>query len=178
KPADNTIEVRVDNSLDFSRTLPLRNNINYPKNYGGIYRDIYILAVPKVFIRSLNLSSEIDINFNADVKNTVTITSSDVSKLQINNEKNLNVKTEIIDSSGNIKGTSEPVFFSIASNSTIQVINNLNLSNPIYWSYDEPHVYTVKVILSNGTNTIDMYQMEFGVFEWRFSPFNTLIINK
>ena len=23
-----------------------------------------------------------------------------------------------------------------------------------------------------------MYQMEFGVFEWRFSPFNTLIINK
>lgn len=176
KPKGNSIEIKIDNTLDFSKTLPLKNNINFPKNYGGIHRDIYLIAVPKIFIRNINLTSEIDINFNADIKNTVTISSSDISK--VFPEKNFNIKTEILDSSGNVKVSSEPVSFSISSNSTIQISNNLSLSNPDYWSYSEPNVYTVRVILSSSGSSVDIYKTEFGIFEWRFSPSNNLIINK
>ncbi len=177
KSENNSIEVRIDNTLDFSKTVPLKNNINYPKNYGGIYRDIYLLAVPKVFVRNIVVNSEIDINFNADIKNTVTITSSDVTKLSAG-EKNFTVKTELLDSGGNVKGSSDAVSFAAASNSTVQVTNSLNISDPVYWSYEEPHIYFLKVIINSGANSIDIYKTEFGVFEWRFSPSNNLIINK
>lgn len=163
----NKIEVKIDNSLDYSKTLPLRNLVNYPRNYGGIYRDIYIVAVPKIFVRGVNIKSEIDINFNADITNIITITATDLSAFGGNtSDKKFSVKTEIIDSSGNIKASSSDAGFSIAENSTIQIENKLELTNPQFWSPDFPFLYTLKVIISYGSQQVDIYAADYGVHEY------------
>lgn len=162
----NTIEVNIDNSLDRSKTLPIKNGSNYPRNYGGIYRDIYILAIPKIFIKQINTNSEVDINYNADLSNKVTITSTDLSQLEEKSpDKKFYLKSEILDSAGNVKASSEAVGFSISSNSTIEVNNKLTIYNPQYWSPDNPSLYTMRVSIMQGTDVIDVYTNDYGVCE-------------
>ncbi len=164
KESGNIIEVKIDNSLDASRTIPLKNTANYPKNYGGIYRDIYIVAVPKLYIRSSNLLSEIDINFNADIKNTVSISATDIDRFY-SGEKKFTLKTELLDSSGAVKSTSDAVQFSISSNSTIQTVNKFTLNGPIYWSPESPYLYKLKVTISQGDQVIDTYLSDYGIYQ-------------
>lgn len=164
KESGNIIEIKIDNTLDVSRTIPLKNTSNYPKNYGGIYRDIYILAVPKLYIKSANLQTEIDINLNADIKNTVTISGTEIERYT-GSDKKLTVITELFDTSGTVKSTSSAEVFTISSNSTIQVVNNLNLNGPIYWSPEYPFLYKVKVTVMLGEEVVDTYQSDFGIYE-------------
>ncbi len=178
KETGNTIKISLDNILDFSKTIPLKNTYNYPKNYGGIYRDIYLLAVPKVFIKHVNLSSEIDINFNADITNSVTITSTDMSTiLGTAMDRKFTVKTEILDSAGNIKSTSETSNILISANSTIQSESKFVLQNPEYWSTVNPFLYTVRISLYHNQDLIDVYRTNFGVYEVTQKS-NTILLNK
>ncbi|MGH2575056.1 MAG: glycoside hydrolase family 2 TIM barrel-domain containing protein, partial [Ignavibacteria bacterium] len=178
KSTENRIEIKIDNSLDYT-TIPLKNNNNYPKNYGGIYRDIYILAVPKLFIKNINVSTEIDINFNADIRNQVTLTSTDLTNLLslTDGDKNFAIKTEILDTSGEIKSFSEAAISNISANSTTQIINNLTFSSPELWSADNPYLYTIRVTLSAGDSIIDIYSIEFGIQELKQKS-GSIFINK
>jgi hypothetical protein len=177
KERDNTIEIKIDNTLDYSKTLPLRNTANYPKNYGGIYRDIYILAVPKVFIRNINLHTEIDINFNADITNKITITSTDISAIPgLLEGKKYSVKTEIIDTAGEVRASSPAVEFTESQNTTIEIENKLTLSNPRFWSPDDPHLYKIHVTVYLGTDAFDSYSTDFGVYELLVKQ-NALVLN-
>lgn len=164
KDSDNNIEIKIDNNLDASRTIPLKYTSNYPKNYGGIYRDIYIVAVPKIYIKSTNVQSEIDINFNADLKNVITITATDADRY-ISPDKKLSVKTELLDSSGTVKASSSFTEFSISSHSTISAVNEFTLNGPVYWSPEYPYLYKLKVTILNGENIVDIYQTDFGIYE-------------
>ncbi len=179
KGTGNIIEIVTDNSLDYSRTLPLKSSSNLPKNYGGIYRDIYILAVPKVYVKSVNMSSEIDINFNADLKNTVTISAADLTNLKSFglDEKKFTVKTELIDTAGNVKASSSDASFSITGNSTIQVENKFGFNSPFFWSPDYPYLYTMRVTISSGQNVVDVYKCDFGLYEFTQRA-NSFIINR
>lgn len=175
KESGNVIEVKIDNNLDASRTLPLKNTANYPKNYGGIYRDIYILAVPKIFVKTANVVSEIDINLNADLNNSITISASDIAKYS--SDKKLTIKTELLDTSGTLKASSDAVAFTVSSNSTVQVINKLSVTNPIYWSPEYPYLYKLKVTIYHGDEIVDTYQTDFGIYEL-VRKSGTIVFNK
>ncbi len=56
---DNTIRLRVNNELDARTTLPLRPLTWGARNYGGVHRDIYILATPKTFLRDASIESRL-----------------------------------------------------------------------------------------------------------------------
>lgn len=178
KESGNNIEIKIDNTLDYSKTLPLKNVTNYPKNYGGIYRDIYILAVPKVFIRSVNLQSEIDINFNADIVNKIAVTSADISSITgLMEGKSYTVLTEILDSAGEVITSSTARNVIISSNSTIETENKLTLSNPRYWSPDDPYLYKARVTIYLGTDPVDAYTCDLGVYELSVRS-NSIIFNR
>jgi hypothetical protein len=177
KEYGNNIEIVIDNSLDNSKTIPLKNINNYPKNYGGIYRDIYIIAVPKIFIRNIDLKSEIDINFNTDITNTITVSATDLSAFFGDNEKKFTLKTEVLDTAGNVRGSSETVAFSIADNSTIEITNKLNIANPESWTPDNPYLYTLRVILSRGTDIIDILKSDYGTYEFTLKS-GSIYINR
>jgi beta-galactosidase len=175
KESGNIIEIKVDNSLDVSRTLPLKNTANYPKNYGGIYRDIYILAVPKIFVKSANVVSEIDINLNADLNNSITISATDISKFP--GDKKLTVMTELLDTGGTVKASSDAAAFVVSSNSTVLAVNKLSVTTPVYWSPEIPHLYKLKVTIYYGEEIIDTYQTDFGIYEL-VRKSGTIVLNR
>ncbi|MEX2191475.1 MAG: glycoside hydrolase family 2 TIM barrel-domain containing protein [Bacteroidota bacterium] len=54
KGEENAIKIIVSNVLSSRTTLPLRKQIWGWRTYGGIYRDIFILATPRLWLQSLH----------------------------------------------------------------------------------------------------------------------------
>ncbi len=55
---ENIIRVVVDNTLNAKSTLPLRQQVGGWKNYGGILRDIFLVATPVVWIDDVVVETE------------------------------------------------------------------------------------------------------------------------
>ena len=65
KGEENAVKIIVSNILSSRTTLPLRKQIWGWRTYGGIYRDIFILATPRLWIQNLHAKSALD----ADLRN-------------------------------------------------------------------------------------------------------------
>ncbi len=174
RESDNEIEVKIDNVLDNSSSLPLKDNPFYPKNYGGIYRDIYIIAVPKIFTKHVRIKSETDINFSSDVLNTISISTTELN--YSGTDKKFFVKSELYDSSGNLKAASELVSFIPQANSTSNAVCRIFIAAPQFWSPDSPFFYTVKVTIYHGTDIVDVYQTNIGLHDLRIKN-NSMNLN-
>lgn len=51
----NELVIVVDNKLSPQSSLPLKHNPHMPYNYGGIFRDIFILTTPIIFVDKLEI---------------------------------------------------------------------------------------------------------------------------
>lgn len=56
----NTISVKVSNELDSRNTIPFHQRFLFPKNSGGIVRDVFIELIPKENIETIRYSTLID----------------------------------------------------------------------------------------------------------------------
>jgi len=56
---ENIIRIVVKNDLDARTTLPLRQPAWGWRNYGGVHRDIYLLATPRLFIKDAAVVCEV-----------------------------------------------------------------------------------------------------------------------
>ncbi len=57
---ENVLKVIVSNRLNATSTLPLRKQIWGWKNYGGIFRDIYIRVTPRIWISQMSTRTTFD----------------------------------------------------------------------------------------------------------------------
>lgn len=53
---ENVIRIVTDNSLDHRTTFPLRAQVNGVRNYGGLTRDLFLVAVPRASIASAGVT--------------------------------------------------------------------------------------------------------------------------
>jgi hypothetical protein len=172
---DNSIVVTVDNELTPNTTLPLRQQVGGWRTYGGISRDLYILAVPKLHIE------------RADVKCTITgegtsallAVSADVidrwSGMARDGSSTLGLQVEIYDKlKSEFVGRSNIVAVNPEMNKIVSSRVDLKLDSPKLWSPDVPDLYTLKVQLvriANKTETtiLDEFDFDTGlrVIQWK-----------
>ena len=108
----------------------------------GIHRDVYLVAVPKVFVRDHYIKSNLSSN----------ATSGSVSvQLALDNRDSIatskNYEVRLIAPDGNVMNTlTERVDFqSTESNKNLNIVFD-NLSNLQPWTSDSPTLYTVEVV--------------------------------
>ncbi|MBI3195808.1 MAG: hypothetical protein HYZ34_15275, partial [Ignavibacteriae bacterium] len=136
--SENVISISVDNELTPKTTLPLRQQVGGWRSYGGITRDLFILATPKLFID------------DADIKYVIA---------QDGRTATLQIKPEILDrgfsaseQSGGIgfvvevfhagtdslAGRSQIVPLNFQKNKPFIIETQLNLNEPKLWSPEFP----------------------------------------
>ncbi|GBD02770.1 Beta-galactosidase [bacterium HR19] len=79
---ENVLEIRISNELNSKSTIPLRPQVWAWRNYGGIYRDIYILTTPKVLIDYAKVNYSFGTNYgllNGEVEGYIS--SDEISKI-------------------------------------------------------------------------------------------------
>lgn len=172
--SENAIIVTVDNELTPKTTLPLRQQVTGWKTYGGIFRDLYILAVPKLSVESAEMKSVITASGR---QANVTIQADIVDRwsgIRPGGGMTIGVQAEVFD-----KLTGMPVARSGVSsivpqpNKSVETTLQLTIDSVKRWSPDVPDLYVIKcqVVKISGADIslIDEYSFDAGVreFAWK-----------
>ncbi|UCF44429.1 MAG: DUF4981 domain-containing protein, partial [Planctomycetota bacterium] len=128
----------------------------------GIYRDVYLFSTPKVHLRDFWVRSELDEEYrDAVLKVTATVHNfgSKTSEHRI-------VDITLLDKDGKVIG-GEPLMSgktgNIATGSEIAVEMQAEISNPLKWTAETPNLYTVLLVLKDGSGkVIEVERCNFG----------------
>ncbi len=175
---DNEIFVKIESKLDNSSTIPLANQINYSDNYGGINKDIYIIAVPKIFIFFTKFSYQFESDNSVRITNVIDVNSENLSNLKTES-KDFTIKTLVIrKSTGETAAESSTGKINIVDYQTQNITNEFILKNPLLWSADSPELYLIKTIIYSQDKIIDYKIFESGFSNIKLRPDNMMVNGK
>ncbi len=160
---DNLIVIAVDNSA---------NDIVYPQNadftfYGGLYRDINIIAVPE---------SHFDLEYygGPGIKVTPEINGNDANvevEVYLTNAKDSQtLDFTVKDQEGNVIAT--------GGQKASETKANFTISNVHLWhGRKDPYLYSVEVVLKDGDTELDAVSTRFGCRTFEIDPDKGFILN-
>ena len=151
---DNVIAVVVD-STERSDIPPFGGLIDY-LTFGGIYRDVAIRAVPKIYVDNVFAKPVNVLSNNRSVAVKCFIAGEASSPLQMTTELFDDGKL-MASASGNVSGTGE------------QNLTLTDLRSVVLWDLDRPKLYSVRVSLKNGNDVVDHYETRIGFREAKFT---------
>ena len=171
---NNLIEIIIENELTTNTTIPLSDQLNYSRIYGGINKDIYIVAVPKVSTQSNHIRYSIEGYNRVAIENIAEVRSASLDNYP---GKTFSLRTELIDkSTGQIAAESSPVSFTAENYKSFPVKSNFTLENPRLWSFEQPNVYIAKTVIYDSSGVIDEKITEIGIRKIQVKG-NTIFIN-
>lgn len=126
----------------------------------GIHRDVYLYATPKVHVLDYTLLSE----FNGDDFSSAKFRFKAVVKNYDGKTTNNNtVKVSLLDPDGKTVGTLTKKIDRIKGNSTEEIDMQMQVRNPLLWSAEKPHLYSVIVSVADEENkTSEATSTKFG----------------
>ena len=160
--ATNVIEVSVDNTLILDNP-PIDGDFNM---YGGIYRDVWLIAADPVHLGSTDVTG-----------NGIAITTPDVSDGQAtvnvmgsvvnsgNSARDVEISSEVIDARGRRVATGG-ASLRIESRSRAEFPQtSIKVVRPLLWSPDSPNLYRVRTVIRERGKTLDEVTNPLG-FRW------------
>ncbi|MEW6506632.1 MAG: glycoside hydrolase family 2 TIM barrel-domain containing protein [Bacteroidota bacterium] len=161
----NKIVLKIDNSLDSKRTIPLKQRFLFPQKPSGIYRNIYVRILPKTHISKFNLSYVLDQNLssaNAEIK--IAVENMYLLDKELTGKDGALLNLKLIPK--NFTGSSYSFNFPL----TVSIVNKfdhvfrINILNPTLWSINNPNYYKTELSLSVGNEIIDKVEKEISFF--------------
>ncbi|MBI5404546.1 MAG: hypothetical protein HY959_14250 [Ignavibacteriae bacterium] len=167
----NEIYIKVNNLLNNLYSIPLANQINFTRNYGGINKDIYILAVPKVYIFESFHNWKFENDNTVRITSSVEINSNNIADIKAES-KEFFVRTKLYKRNGTDEvGESTPVKLNIEDYQSANLSAEFVIRNINPWSPDNPELYLLKTVIFNSSNKIiDEQSTELGFANLKFNP--------
>ncbi|MGH7951725.1 MAG: glycoside hydrolase family 2 TIM barrel-domain containing protein [Limisphaerales bacterium] len=136
--------------------------------YGGIFRPVYLKAVPRQFIERVAINAQADGDFSAEVfLNGVTNTAEIVAQIQTLNGKNVG-KTFAVKvgqasrlSSERVSASSQRLVSPGETGGT-PVLLSTQIASPKLWTAEAPNLYRVEVRLKQNGKTVHEISQRFG----------------
>ncbi|HLA68538.1 MAG TPA: hypothetical protein VJN65_02455, partial [Bacteroidota bacterium] len=175
QPGDeNAVKIVVSNVLSAKSTLPLRKQIWAWRNYGGVLRDLYIVATPRLWVESLTLKPMVaedqrrgTVGLSAIISNQQfsELLKPDSAKPKVLPTYQLSF--EVVDIlSGVVVTQTSPYVFIPENGKDSEVSLEFGVANIRFWSPDAPSLYRLKALVSYGDakkrTTIDQFDTDFG----------------
>ncbi len=160
----NEISITVDSRLAPRNTLPLQHDPELPASVGGIHRDIFIVAKPRLSIQEVMLQVE---SISQPSPRTMLVSCKiaqfGVHELADETANSLTVTAQVLDSERNspLTRTARTEVTRAGENITAQL--NVPLQNVQRWSPAKPALYHLKLTLLEGRRVIDHQVLTFGL---------------
>ncbi|MDE3057959.1 MAG: YIP1 family protein, partial [Bacteroidota bacterium] len=151
--SENVIRIVVDNHWDARSTLPLRQQIWGWKNYGGIFRDIYLLSTSPLWIDDLMVSTGAVEAKTVQLLVKSTVSARDLSSFDTTALKSSSPQfffnVEVYDdATGALAGKSLPQAIEPGSNKDVPVSLSVPLTAAKLWSPESPSLYDVRATIT------------------------------
>lgn len=150
----NTLRIKIQYIIDSEDSIPLLQRFLFPKNFGGILRDVYLSFRPKVGINEISYNLEEDrrpyegkLNFDISLENFSQIVADSLLE-------NYDGRFKLEASLTNTKDTSK-IYFNIwnintSKSETPSKNFYVRLRKVLKWNIANPQSYLVSIKLTNG----------------------------
>jgi hypothetical protein len=174
----NEIRIVVDNKLNARTSLPLKHRPRLAYNYGGIFRDIFIVALPSISIETLQVQT----NFRPDFKNPQILVSATlrnkIKQVENYDKENIALQVELWDSVEEklvYRSPEESIYFDtvLLKKEVTFTVNETEL-----WSPDHPKLYRLRAYVIQGTRVLDEYSMRIGLSDIKVDGKNLVLNGK
>lgn len=192
---NNTLEIVVDNRLDASTTVPLRSTPHEAKVFGGIFRELFLIGMPSVYLSNVDMKT----SFNgrdfstANLEITASLVSGNLfqfiredstqaEKIVALQKTGVEVSAELrsVEDTNLVVARSAPSFIEIAANRNAQLKLNLVVPSPRLWSPNAPNLYSLVVTMRRNGAPLDDYIAPVGLYQATIEEVNgkkSLIFN-
>lgn len=176
---ENAIKISVENQLNSTSTLPIHSGVAGCRTYGGIFRDIYLLATPKLLIERPRVVSTI----SPDGKSAAITVGCDVTDRGWDGQTApLAVQFELYDKlTQALALRSAPVPVTPARNRSVGITVKGTLANPKLWSPEVPDLYVLKCMIvrpqTGGPLVLDEADLDVGITDVRWADNHCYINN-
>lgn len=145
---ENELIVKADNK-EYSRIYPLAADFTF---YGGIYRDVKLLTMPKSHF-------EFNDDMSSPLKCDVTIKDKKgILNVKAKANTNDSITIELLDKDGNVVASGKPN-------------EDIILSNPHLWDgLNDPYLYTVKGKMEKDGQILDEIEVQVGFRTFYVNP--------
>ena len=168
KPAGQKNEIQVDVDDD-----SMNESVNHAErrgdfwNYGGIFRPVYLEAVPRTFVDRLAISATAAGSLDVDVALSDT-------RAAANGGPAASVEMRVLDASG--KRVGDPITVKdVALNASAHLSGMF--SNPRLWTAETPTLYQLEVQLKLGDAVVHTVHQKFGFRTVELRPGQGLFVN-
>ncbi|MEO8735410.1 MAG: glycoside hydrolase family 2 TIM barrel-domain containing protein [Edaphobacter sp.] len=169
KPAGQKNDIQVDVDDESSN-----ESVNHAErsgdfwNYGGIFRPVFLEAVPKTFVDHLAISATAAGLLDVDVR------LSDTRATTAASSPAATVEMQVLDMSG--KPVGEPI---VAKNVSLNATAHLSgtFSHPRLWTAETPNLYQLEVRLKLGDAVIHTVHQTFGFRTIELRPGQGMFVN-
>jgi hypothetical protein len=168
KPAGQQNEIQVDVDDD-----SMNESVNHAErrgdfwNYGGIFRPVYLEAVPKTFVDRLAINATAAGSLDVDVTLSDTRTAAAGGPAD-------SVEMQVLDING--KPVGNPVTVKdVALNATAHLSETV--PNPRLWTAETPNLYQLEVRLKSGDAVVHTVHQRFGFRTIELRPGQGLFVN-
>lgn len=172
--SSNVIALRVDNSFNVD-IPPLTADFNF---YGGIYRNVKMIAVDPMHIKVDNMASsglEITTPNENGERNTVRVVGT--VKNTTSSKRKFEVINTVLDATGK-KVAESTSSGKVDTNAEIRFINQLTpVANRRLWSPDDPYLYTLETTIKEKGKVLDKRSDKFGFRWFEIGPDKGFLLN-
>lgn len=165
---ENELAVEVDNVLSATSSLPLRSSVFAPRNFGGITRAVFLQALPRERIGSL----EVEQVRSDDASSTSDQGSSD-SSIELNlslltDEQSGPAELNIVfyDSAGKEVVKTKMAIQGSPGQKLVQERTRLEVKKAQFWRPGRPYRYRLVVTLTRDKQVLDRLQRAIGLREF------------
>jgi beta-galactosidase len=156
----NVILVRVDNRHD-PDIPPLRADFTF---YGGIYRDVWLLATEPVHIDVLDHAST---GVFVDAPGLTAERAVVRTRVELRNDgpqrTRARVVSHVVDPAGHVVAEATSSLALPATASATATANTAPIAHPRLWSPEEPDLYTVRTEVFEGDRLVDRLDVPLGL---------------
>jgi hypothetical protein len=183
--ADNVLSITVENELSVDHTLPTRQRVWGWRNYGGIFREIYLRGLPMISINDVTVDCTFDSAYSAAQLNVdlafqnhqVLESAGTTGRQSVDNVVEIGYGVSLIGPDGTTVAAStiqrDPVV-SIQHSGSVSV--PLTVPTPQLWSTATPNMYTLQVSIYKDGQITDLWSNPVGLRDLKISQGN-LILN-
>lgn len=137
----------------------------------GIYRDVHLIKKANTHIPLWGVAVTTP---TVSQQKAVVNVAVDLAQYKKGKKEQLSVQAEIYDQNNNLQAsTTAKVTIDATGRANLQ----LQVSNPVLWSIENPNLYTVKVSLKGGVQTNDIVTQTFGIRSFRFDANKGFFLN-
>lgn len=159
---NNFISIKLSGELNNSKTFPLASQTNFARNYTGVLANIYIFAVPKIYISETMIKYSFSGDNVLSLTNNISVNSLYIDTLMLEGN-NFFVKTDIIRISDSSRLFESPVSkFDPKNYKNYKLSNTITLKNIELWSLEKPALYQVSTSIYYKDELIDNVIYETG----------------